>query len=916
MHMPTHEQINRAIHDIEALIAGLEVVSVSGERVIPTLLEQEGDFHFWGDLTENQRRDALNLAVDWSGFAEAQKADVTRRVLDGEEADFWMDGIAADAASPQRSSSYEATRMDYQPTGRDRHIERVTGRIEELKSAQYWCTEASIPSPHTGDEERDGHWRGVTSDGSGWDHWDNLTVGEKEEVLRHRVDWEGFARSHIKDVIDKVIRDEPAERWMDSVRYPASQPSDVQPETTPPLPTREIDFARDRPSRAADDARSGGTEPEEADISRGTAMADSRERDDAVDRLVADFRARIGGLLREGVPDFPPLGHTLPWEQATEERKLENIVWESMSVWPVAGRPESIAVPGAVALEAVERHVDYAGLPAAQRELLEELRARLDAGAFAGPPPPHKDAVAGGLEAAVGVGHLERMLRAAKEGEERPWAGRPEAEKVRDIIGMAAETAAPGGYTLDVIAREVDPGRLPEWRREPLRDLMSRLDRGEFGGEGRDRLDPDGRVDAALRLAELEARVEDEKRLGAPDRDGKRWPWGELTEEQKLGEIELEIGELHLRTEPKAYEVAAREVDLARVPEARRRSFEESREEAGLGPARGQDAFDRVADDLPRRSREDGHGADGRADLGATTPPDPQDIGRVTHQVQKLLHSEFKHKKGGVKPCSPYLSMYDDPDGHELFGGLSDADKRRVLAKFVDWSGFDARQRERIVENVLDQHYDGRVLKEATNRWFEGAIPVNEEERDSALARVAGEIAAIKAEKYQADWNNTYADSKVAQEPDKYRIIGRDARESIVEFGWPELGARRQFSILEHRVDWQGTSREEQYAFIAREVDLEALIERDDIIERLGIEPASVIIQDDSFLGWSLDKAALDARLAQILPIAAGPAPAPDAGTVPSVAEILADTGRFHPAEPANGHGPEHGPGNGKGRKM
>jgi hypothetical protein len=187
--------------------------------------------------------------------------------------------------------------------------------------------------------------------------------------------------------------------------------------------------------------------------------------------------------------------------------------------------------------------------------------------------------------------------------------------------------------------------------------------------------------------------------------------------------------------------------------------------------------------------------------MGTTTPPDPQDIGRVTHQVQKLLHSEFKHKKGGVKPCSPYLSMYDDPDGHELFSGLSDADKRQVLTKFVDWSGFDARQRERIVENVLDQHYDGRVLKEVTNRWFEGAIPVNEEERDSALARVASEIAAIKAEKYQACWNNTYADSHIGREPDKYRIIRRDARESIVEFGWPELGERRQLDILERRVD-------------------------------------------------------------------------------------------------------------------
>jgi hypothetical protein len=172
------------------------------------------------------------------------------------------------------------------------------------------------------------------------------------------------------------------------------------------------------------------------------------------------------------------------------------------------------------------------------------------------------------------------MLASWKEDGDRPWAGRPEAEKVRVIVDHALETAAPGAYTLAVIGREVDDAGLPPWRREALEGLRARIDRGEFDGAGRDPLDPDDRVDRALRLAELEARVEDEKRLGAPDRDGKRWPWRELTEEQKLGEIELEIGELHLGAEPKAYEVVAREVDLARVPEARRRTFEESREEA------------------------------------------------------------------------------------------------------------------------------------------------------------------------------------------------------------------------------------------------------------------------------------------------------------------------------------------------
>jgi hypothetical protein len=234
MHMPTRQQMDWVTQKIEWL-QSMSYIIEDGKLVSGPV--SDASQPEWEDLSREQQQFVLREDVNWSGFTEAQEADVIRRVLDGEEANFWMDGIAADAASPQRSSSDEATHMDYQPTGRNRHIERVTSRIEELKSAQYWCTEATIPCPHTDDEERDGHWRGVTSDGSGWDNWNNLTVGEKEDVLRHRVDWEGFARAHIRDVIDKVIRDEPVERWMDSVRYPARAPADAQAAPSHPTPS-------------------------------------------------------------------------------------------------------------------------------------------------------------------------------------------------------------------------------------------------------------------------------------------------------------------------------------------------------------------------------------------------------------------------------------------------------------------------------------------------------------------------------------------------------------------------------------------------------------------------------------------------------------------------------------------------------
>jgi hypothetical protein len=562
--MPTRQQMDSVIERIETLIEtefhghssfhsyddGRKVpadwnywpMSASRSEIVAAIGEGY-ESKSWREMGEEDRRDVLAEYVDWQGFTEAQKADVIRRVLDGEEAGFWMDGIAADAASPQRSSSYEATLMDYQPTGRNRHIERVTSRIEELKDAQYWCSEQGTPSPHTDDKDRDGYWRGVTSDGSGWDNRNNLTVVEKKEVLRHHVDWEGFARSHIKDVIDKVIRDEPAQRWMDSVRYPASPPADVQAEPPPPTPSpwpgateeeridawerfRDVDGSgltaagrdlyyhelggggsttyqlwtpdgergdfpagysvvmtfqaadsenaadmaketffdlasgavltdesgaayrfdgdtfhefkpeptpppamnarqalADKPLNVASDvytalmthlesaadefARLAST-PEQAAFAESfnafvaddaqnslkylTGLAVAANRPDAMaelpspteqaeveahrSELIADFRSRIEGLKRDGIPSNAHEG--TPWPLAVEERKLEEIIRESLE-GKIRG-DHVIFVPGVVALKMIERNIDYGKLYGILRDELEMLRVDAEGG--------------------------------------------------------------------------------------------------------------------------------------------------------------------------------------------------------------------------------------------------------------------------------------------------------------------------------------------------------------------------------------------------------------------------------------------------------------------------------------------------------------------------------------------------------
>ena len=44
------------------------------------------------DLPEEQRLDVLALSIDWSGFSTEEQLDVSTRVVEGESAEFWMDG--------------------------------------------------------------------------------------------------------------------------------------------------------------------------------------------------------------------------------------------------------------------------------------------------------------------------------------------------------------------------------------------------------------------------------------------------------------------------------------------------------------------------------------------------------------------------------------------------------------------------------------------------------------------------------------------------------------------------------------------------------------------------------------------------------------------------------------------------------
>lgn len=137
--MPNKEQMLQVTDAIELFMGGLEVVRLEGDLIIAASVNREGEYLFWNDLLDTQRRDALAIVVDWQGFSESQKDGVIQRVLDGESPDLWMAGIDAakghDHGRDQFKRILEEQTIDYQAarlrdTGQDyeRFLKEATER--------------------------------------------------------------------------------------------------------------------------------------------------------------------------------------------------------------------------------------------------------------------------------------------------------------------------------------------------------------------------------------------------------------------------------------------------------------------------------------------------------------------------------------------------------------------------------------------------------------------------------------------------------------------------------------------------------------------------------------------------------------------------------------------------------------------
>src|SRR5262249_11795053 len=107
-------------------------------------------------------------------------------------------------------------------------------------------------------------------------------------------------------------------------------------------------------------------------------MADEQDRRRMTDRI-----AEFG----EWIEEWRKKGAGPETAEATEEEKLQEIYGESCSV------SHGLTVPCPAVLAAIEQNVDYAGLLAVLREMLMDLRGRLDAGQFDASQPEKKDPV-------------------------------------------------------------------------------------------------------------------------------------------------------------------------------------------------------------------------------------------------------------------------------------------------------------------------------------------------------------------------------------------------------------------------------------------------------------------------------------------------------------------------------------------
>lgn len=108
-----------------------------------------------------------------------------------------------------------------------------------------------------------------------------------------------------------------------------------------------------------------------------------------------------------------------------------------------------------------------------------------------------------------------------------------------------------------------------------------------------------------MRMAQLEAGIEDGKHFGATVQRPVEIAWAELTEEEKLGSIQRAVKYLSLGNDLTHLKIIDREVDLAAVVDWLRPSLHLSGEEEEVGPQASEQPLLSPADSELRKPAGD-----------------------------------------------------------------------------------------------------------------------------------------------------------------------------------------------------------------------------------------------------------------------------------------------------------------------
>jgi hypothetical protein len=99
--MPSRQQMAAVVTRIEWLRSMSYIID--GGRVSGPV--SDAFQPWWDDLDRAQQQTVLDEDVDWEGFTETEKLDVERRVLAGEDPEFWMDGVAPEVTPLERAEA-------------------------------------------------------------------------------------------------------------------------------------------------------------------------------------------------------------------------------------------------------------------------------------------------------------------------------------------------------------------------------------------------------------------------------------------------------------------------------------------------------------------------------------------------------------------------------------------------------------------------------------------------------------------------------------------------------------------------------------------------------------------------------------------------------------------------------------------